>query len=735
MSGGLGPPHGPGELFLEGPSDPDAQATVTDFIDYTEYLPSDLVRSLTLVRDLDKKYLDAANAVHKLTKTYGQLPHLPQETRPEPHALRIQISEQLKRAINAREASFAEASRLYDVVDRHFNRLASIKSKLVALSITTARELAIDLPETKDGAAGAKVEKTEPPTRITLRLDSARQKSRAAQRGARGGRATAFDPSQVAPSVEGSDADAAIGLGVEEGQKKGAKQKKGRRNPRTLQGAEGEHITAERSTSRALAALSAPPPDAKIGSEFLPWLRLTDWEMACLRKKMKKNNFWQPSEVMIHRELSELGRGWDNYRAAREKAESTGTELIDCDDVMNNYVQGKLTRKSDVHGNMGTTGVEETKLINRGMKMNEAKKLKRETQAREQAAQAAAEAELAAKRLGDIGSTIKTLFSSSADHTLVDNVHTGFSGDSSIANGIVAKPRTKPKTTSKKRKFEETAALDAQEEDVEPLTSEAVSGTTNVKKLRLTKPALISNESSIAETTTAKLSLSLGPSGSAKGTPGPSSAEPERPVTRSGRGPSASSKAQPVSTPPTGLKSTRHRSATAGSTEAGGREALHRKSMTPGKAAATDAGAIAPTVALGTTAASRRSKRPAPGPVTAGQDGGSAVSVGRRKVKPAKKKKDQNPKDAQLPDGYRIDEDGVVEEIDPNEPRYCICGDVSFGTMICCEDNDCDREWFHLECVGLTEVPSRTAKWYCPDCRKKLGKAAADGIVRSGGRR
>ncbi|EAS32705.2 PHD finger domain-containing protein [Coccidioides immitis RS] len=663
MSGGLGPPHGPGELFLEGPSDPDAQATVTDFIDYTEYLPSDLVRSLTLVRDLDKKYLDAANAVHKLTKTYGQLPHLPQETRPEPHALRVQISEQLKRAINAREASFAEASRLYDVVDRHFNRLASIKSKLVALSITTARELAIDLPETKDGAAGAKVEKTEPPTRITLRLDSARQKSRAAQRGARGGRATAFDPSQVAPSVEGSDADAAIGLGVEEGQKKGAKQKKARRNPRTLQGAEGEHITAERSTSRALAALSAPPPDAKIGSEFLPWLRLTDWEMACLRKKMKKNNFWQPSEVMIHRELSELGRGWDNYRAAREKAESTGTELIDCDDIMNNYVQGKLTRKSEVHGNMGTTGVEETKLINR------------------------------------------------------------------------AKPRTKPKTTSKKRKFEETAALDAQEEDVEPLTSEAVSGTTNVKKLRLTKPALISNESSIAETTPAKLSLSLGPSGSAKGTPGPSSAEPERPVTRSGRRPSASSKAQPVSTPPTGLKSTRHRSATAGSTEAGGREALHRKSMTPGKAAATDAGAIAPTVALGTTAASRRSKRPAPGPVTAGQDGGSAVSVGRRKVKPAKKKKDQNPKDAQLPDGYRIDEDGVVEEIDPNEPRYCICGDVSFGTMICCEDNDCDREWFHLECVGLTEVPSRTAKWYCPDCRKKLGKAAADGIVRSGGRR
>lgn len=52
-------------------------------------------------------------------------------------------------------------------------------------------------------------------------------------------------------------------------------------------------------------------------------------------------------------------------------------------------------------------------------------------------------------------------------------------------------------------------------------------------------------------------------------------------------------------------------------------------------------------------------------------------------------------------------------------------------------DLQCEREWFHLECVGLTEVPGRTAKWYCPDCRKKLAKGLAgpDGIVRAGGRR
>jgi PHD-finger len=33
----------------------------------------------------------------------------------------------------------------------------------------------------------------------------------------------------------------------------------------------------------------------------------------------------------------------------------------------------------------------------------------------------------------------------------------------------------------------------------------------------------------------------------------------------------------------------------------------------------------------------------------------------------------------------------------------------------------CEKEWFHLECVGLNEIPPRTTKWYCPDCRITLG--------------
>lgn len=59
----------------------------------------------------------------------------------------------------------------------------------------------------------------------------------------------------------------------------------------------------------------------------------------------------------------------------------------------------------------------------------------------------------------------------------------------------------------------------------------------------------------------------------------------------------------------------------------------------------------------------------------------------------------------------------AVEEvaIDPNEEVYCYCRRVYFGDMIGCDNDDCPIEWFHFECVGLSEQPK--GKWYCPDCR------------------
>ncbi|KAI8093049.1 uncharacterized protein BX664DRAFT_99634 [Halteromyces radiatus] len=55
--------------------------------------------------------------------------------------------------------------------------------------------------------------------------------------------------------------------------------------------------------------------------------------------------------------------------------------------------------------------------------------------------------------------------------------------------------------------------------------------------------------------------------------------------------------------------------------------------------------------------------------------------------------------------------------IDPNEPLYCYCQQVSFGEMVACDNADCDIEWFHLACVDLKTVPK--GKWYCDNCSSK----------------
>ncbi|XP_014237466.1 inhibitor of growth protein 4 isoform X2 [Trichogramma pretiosum] len=58
--------------------------------------------------------------------------------------------------------------------------------------------------------------------------------------------------------------------------------------------------------------------------------------------------------------------------------------------------------------------------------------------------------------------------------------------------------------------------------------------------------------------------------------------------------------------------------------------------------------------------------------------------------------------------------------VDPNEPTYCICNQVSFGEMIGCDNPDCGIEWFHFGCVGLTVKPK--GKWYCPKCSQDRKK-------------
>jgi hypothetical protein len=65
---------------------------------------------------------------------------------------------------------------------------------------------------------------------------------------------------------------------------------------------------------------------------------------------------------------------------------------------------------------------------------------------------------------------------------------------------------------------------------------------------------------------------------------------------------------------------------------------------------------------------------------------------------------------------------GLDLEIDPNEPTYCTCNRVSFGSMIACDNSSCSIEWFHLDCIGLTAPPK--GKWFCTKCSvlKRQGK-------------
>jgi hypothetical protein len=58
-----------------------------------------------------------------------------------------------------------------------------------------------------------------------------------------------------------------------------------------------------------------------------------------------------------------------------------------------------------------------------------------------------------------------------------------------------------------------------------------------------------------------------------------------------------------------------------------------------------------------------------------------------------------------------MDEDEVGEVEDADEPKYCYCGQGSFGEMIPCDSDECLIEGFHLKCTGLQAVPGGNGKY------------------------
>lgn len=60
------------------------------------------------------------------------------------------------------------------------------------------------------------------------------------------------------------------------------------------------------------------------------------------------------------------------------------------------------------------------------------------------------------------------------------------------------------------------------------------------------------------------------------------------------------------------------------------------------------------------------------------------------------------------------DDDNLDMDEDADDTQYCVCERVSFGDMVACDNPKCDIQWFHWECVGLTQEPK--GEWLCPIC-------------------
>ncbi|GAA5995556.1 uncharacterized protein JCM10292_005247 [Rhodotorula paludigena] len=109
----------------------------------------------------------------------------------------------------------------------------------------------------------------------------------------------------------------------------------------------------------------------------------------------------------------------------------------------------------------------------------------------------------------------------------------------------------------------------------------------------------------------------------------------------------------------------------------------------------------------------RAGRRKSGGAGAAGGVGASAAD--REKEREWKRRKELQKQERALKKKMQREE-GILGgmPIDPNEPTYCYCKRVSFGEMVACENENCPREWFHYECVGLKSAPK--GEWYCDDC-------------------
>ena len=53
-----------------------------------------------------------------------------------------------------------------------------------------------------------------------------------------------------------------------------------------------------------------------------------------------------------------------------------------------------------------------------------------------------------------------------------------------------------------------------------------------------------------------------------------------------------------------------------------------------------------------------------------------------------------------------------------SQRKWCKCQktrEEEPGPMICCDNSNCVRKWFHYKCVEIEK--KKKSEWYCGDCR------------------
>lgn len=60
--------------------------------------------------------------------------------------------------------------------------------------------------------------------------------------------------------------------------------------------------------------------------------------------------------------------------------------------------------------------------------------------------------------------------------------------------------------------------------------------------------------------------------------------------------------------------------------------------------------------------------------------------------------------------------EAAYEDDGDDTKPYCTCRTISRGNMVACDNENCRFEWFHWECVGLTQEPK--GRWLCAECEK-----------------